>query len=404
VRLTCDGVNLTIAASAIRNISLAAARPRFFIPVWIGPGGGAAIPVGHKHDRVDVAVLGRDGLERLVTLHVKEDDLPVGLSALSRLTGLPVFTQEVEERLTAAGVPQTVGQYRPLVTPERRAQAESVSPSSVQVTDAGDSVIVYQSGRSILWNPAAMIVRALGEDGASADRRQCFPRPQVIGIHQRTAAVYSCGRIVAYDLDSGTAWADVAVEHPDAAALNPGDGALYWFEAGQLRRRRQTLETTEVLPAPFPERFNRLAFGPRGDLLLGSRASTSAKDSKGLYIYKFDKGTVGTELRIPDLKGRRPAGADVHPDGRWLATHQQRFRKWRFSEIEEIIAFWTLQPVPTKEWEVRLPKGVEVGENSVRYSTDGSTLVIGGRVPLAIDPSTGAIRCAAPEPLRQVGG
>jgi hypothetical protein len=251
VHMTCDGADFRVPASAIRNITLAAARPRFFIPLWVGPGGAAAIPVGHKHDRVELTVLGRDGLEHRVYLHVKEDDLPAGLSAFSRLTGMTVFTEHLDDRLAAAGVPQTVGQYRTLVSPDQRARADDLSPSAAEVTEAGDSVIVYQNGRSILWNPAAMTVRPLGESGGGGDRRRCFPNPRVIGIHLRTAAVYWCGRVVAYDLDSGAAWADVAVEDPEAVALNGGDGALYWLEAGQLRVAGRLSRRPKYFPTPL---------------------------------------------------------------------------------------------------------------------------------------------------------
>jgi hypothetical protein len=50
--------------------------------------------------------------------------------------------------------------------------------------------------------------------------------------------------------------------------------------------------------------------------------------------------------------------------------------------------------------EIRQPKGVDIGMYPLRYSADGSIIVVGGTPTLAIDAVTGKTRCAVSEPLR----
>ena len=99
----------------------------------------------HTPGRVRVKM----SVQRFLFLRVDQDASGRRVSAaLHRLTNLPLFAEKPDEHVTASGVPHIVGLYRlPTFLPQRAAVVEALSPQSAQVTDEGDVVVVYGSGR-----------------------------------------------------------------------------------------------------------------------------------------------------------------------------------------------------------------------------------------------------------------
>jgi hypothetical protein len=284
--------------------------------------------------------------------------------------------------------------------PDLQARARDLSPAGAEVTEAGDVVVVYESGALALWTPATMAVRPLRAGAGLTTDRPCQTRPVLIGIHERIAVVFSCGRVMAYDVDSGAVRVELTAEHPGAIALNRAEGTLYWLtEVGELHHCSLTEDVPEAPSVPLAERVTRLAFSPHGDLLFCSRPWFGpGKGGTDLYIYKFDRGPVGAPVRIHDLKGLDPGEIGIHADATRFATLKQTYRV----SLKESITFWNLQPSPRQVKAVALPKAVIAVGAPVRYLADGSTLLVPGRFPVSVDAQTGAIRCVVSERIRSI--
>jgi hypothetical protein len=403
IHTTCDGVDLRVTTSAVRNITLRR-QPRFVLPVIVTPAGGVGVPLGHR-DTIRLSVLGKDGEEHVLELRVEEADLVPSLAALSRLTRLDVFTDRTHATLTAAGVPQRVATYAiPARSAERGARLRDVVARSAEVTDAGEVVVVYGTGRAALWTPGAAGLRPLGEAVAAAASQPCQPAAQVVGVVGRRAAIFHCGQVTVYDIDAGTAVTRLAVPHPSAAVLHPGDGALLWLDRSGLHRRSLTGPEDEPSVTPLDEAFDRLALSPHGDVLFCVRARGAGGDAgSDLYVYPLAAASVGPPVRVRDLRGQDPRGLGISPEGTHVVTLRQRHSP----KVQDVITTWELKPAPRPIREV--PETIAVnatvamlmGQSSAaQFSADGRSIVVTGTWRTVVrDAQTGAARCMLPEPV-----